>query len=179
MRFLASELKQILCSILILAIAVSGLSLHRLTVFSLPLVLGFFLHEMSHKWMARRYGFFSVYSWWPPGLLFALFLGLASGGEVIFAAPGAVVILSSFFSKDQAGKIALAGPFMNVLLAAIFYPLGSLLGELALQGFYINLWLAVFNLLPFPPLDGYKVFHWSPLLWALVEIPLLSLLFLS
>jgi Zn-dependent protease len=29
----------------------------------------------------------------------------------------------------------------------------------------VNAWLSVFNLLPLPPLDGYKVAAWSPFIW--------------
>ncbi|MEM2282050.1 MAG: site-2 protease family protein [Candidatus Hadarchaeales archaeon] len=181
MRFLASELKEIFLSILVLMVAVSGLSLHRLVVVAIPLLLGFFLHEISHKWAASRFGFFSVYRSWPLGLTLALVLGLVSRGRFLFAAPGAVVILAGFFTPEQAGRISLAGPLANVFLACCFLPLSTLpgwLGEMAMQGIFLNLWLATFNLLPVPPLDGSKVFNWNPPLWAALEIPLLALSFL-
>ena len=67
--------------------------------------------------------------------------------------------------------VSLAGPFSNLLLAAvaaiplrfglvqIVAPTGYLptLGEFIYIFFYINLILAIFNLIPFPPLDGEKV----------------------
>ena len=62
-------------------------------------------------------------------------------------------------------KVALAGPFANIFLALIFGIIGRL-GEgflspiaLGLIGFIviINSFLAFFNLLPIPPLDGTKI----------------------
>jgi Zn-dependent protease len=179
MRFLTSELREMLVSILVLAVAVSGLNPERMLLVSLPLVLGFFLHEISHKWAASRYGFFSVYRWWPLGLLLALVLGLASRGQMIFAAPGAVVILAGFFTLKQSGEIALAGPLANLFLSIMFFllPFGGWVGEMCKIGARLNLWLAAFNLLPFPPLDGFKVFAWKPTIWALVALPSLALSF--
>ncbi|WP_211259700.1 site-2 protease family protein, partial [Thermococcus celericrescens] len=40
----------------------------------------------------------------------------------------------------------------------------------------VNLWLAFFNLLPFPPLDGSKVVRWNAGYWA-VSIGVAYLLF--
>lgn len=61
-------------------------------------------------------------------------------------------------------KVGLAGPATNILIAAVFGLgirfAGSSLGDLTvvLMGYVvlINLFLAVFNLIPVPPLDG----HW-------------------
>ena len=61
--------------------------------------------------------------------------------------------------------IALAGPLTNIILALIFsffykfFPLDALI-----YGVRINLILAIFNLLPIPPLDGSKL--------LLLKIPL-------
>jgi Zn-dependent protease len=35
-------------------------------------------------------------------------------------------------------------------------------------GFRINVFIALFNLLPFPPLDGSKVIEWDKKLWGLL-----------
>lgn len=65
--------------------------------------------------------------------------------------------------KSGAGKIAAAGPITNFLLAGIFAALfrtldqSSTLAALFAQIVVINIALAVFNLLPLPPLDGSKV----------------------
>ncbi len=178
-----SEIEQILLSVAVLAIAISGIGFRplsevaeRLAVVVFPLLVGFLAHEFAHKSMAARFGFFSVYRAWNLGLLLALVAGLLSGGRIIFAAPGAVVILAPFITVEQGGLISLAGPLTNIGVACAFFPLtylGGMLGLMGILGSYINLWLAFFNLLPIPPLDGSKVMVWNPFLWAAVEIPLL------
>ena len=182
-RFTEIELRHISISVLALVIAVSGIGFlplddvgYRIAVISIPLALGFTAHELAHKFVAVRYGYFAVYRMWSMGLAFALLIGLASGGKLLFAAPGAVMILSPYFTRHQGGLIGLAGPATNIAIASGFFPLSylsGLIGAIGLWGARINLWLAFFNLLPFPPLDGEKVFSWSPAAWAAIEVPLL------
>lgn len=63
-------------------------------------------------------------------------------------------------------KIAVAGPLANIVLAVLFavlVQLAPMLGlpvafmEIGVQIIYLNLFLAFFNLLPLPPLDGSKI----------------------
>jgi len=146
--------------------------------------LGFLLHELMHRTVARSFTCHAEYRMWPLGLLLALVLAFASRGSLIFAAPGAVYIAplacSPYISTEQLrrvyGLIALAGPMANLALALAFYPLQGLsvhpfVGFTVTVGFRINLWLAAFNLLPIPPLDGFNVVKWSPMAWGLVTIP--------
>lgn len=141
---------------------------------------GFVLHELSHKFVAQRYGFWAEFRMWPQMLVLALitsFLG------VIFAAPGATYISGTNISKEENGKISVAGPLMNVLIAFLFLPFllfgQGFLFDLGFIGVPINVFLAAFNMLPFGPLDGAKVFKWSLPLWIAVFVPLVvSLLFL-
>lgn len=67
--------------------------------------------------------------------------------------------------EGDTALVALAGPVSNVLLALltslinwIFNPdLNSIFGTILLVFVSINISLAVFNLLPIPPLDGHKI----------------------
>jgi Zn-dependent protease len=127
----------------------------------------FFCHEMAHKYMGQRYGYWSEFRMYPQGLVFALLLGIAVG--VVFAAPGAVQIYGRP-NKEENGRISVAGPAINVIIAAVFLLLGSFTGGIvaAAATFIaaINAFLALFNLLPFGPLDGRKVFQWQIEIWG-------------
>ena len=54
--------------------------------------------------------------------------------------------------------VALAGPVANIVFAQFLFFLWRLTGiSILLLGVYFNLGLAVFNLIPLPPLDGSKI----------------------
>ena len=144
-----------------------GLAISLATVGS-----GFVLHELSHKFVAERYGYWAEFRMWPMGILIALATSLIG---FIFAAPGATYISGLSVSESQNGKISLAGPLTNVSVALIFLPFIYALGSFELLGFIgfsVNMFLAVFNMLPIMPLDGAKVFSWSKLFWVAVFVPL-------
>ena len=128
---------------------------------------GFIFHELSHKMVAQRFGYLAEFRLWKIGLIIALASAIISLGQLLFFAPGAVYV-SSYSRPREEGLIAAAGPLANIILAALFYALSfssgflSLIGE---WGFIINLWLAAFNLLPIPPLDGRKIFSWNTRAW--------------
>ena len=179
-RFFRGELWQIALSVLVLSIAVSNFEPTRFALISLPLAVGFVAHELAHKYVAKRCGYFSIYRMWPLGLGLALLLGLASRGRFLFAAPGAVVILTAYYTPREGGTIGLSGPLANVGLACFFGAMWfseGLIGQIGFHGTFINLWLAFFNLLPIPPLDGSKVFQWTPKVWAALEVPLFAMCF--
>jgi Zn-dependent protease len=143
----------------------------------------FIFHELAHKFVAQRFGYWAEFRLWPTGILFALIFSVMTFGSVVFAAPGAVYIVPPPFrpfypARDvtyESGVIALAGPLVNVGLAFGFFSLmltGSyFLFELGRYGLFISLFLASFNMLPLGPLDGRKVFAWSPLYWGAFSIP--------
>jgi Zn-dependent protease len=60
--------------------------------------------------------------------------------------------------------VALAGPFSNILFAVVLAAVAASFARLspgfanyAARGVYLSLYLAIFNLLPVPPLDGSKL----------------------
>ncbi len=133
---------------------------------------GFVLHELSHKFVAQRYGFWAEFRVWPMGLVLALVTAMIG---FIFAAPGATYIDGSNISQEENGKISLAGPMTNVLVAAVFLPIWLASNDLftfflGFEGMYINVFLALFNLLPIMPLDGAKVFKWNKVVWGVAFV---------
>jgi len=127
--------------------------------------LGFLLHELSHKFMAQRFGFVAEFRAFDQMLWLAL--GLAAVVGFIFAAPGAVMI-SGMITRRENGIISLSGPVTNYVLALIFLGLSFVIpvgGIVWLIGFQINLWLGLFNMLPFGNFDGRKILYWNRYLW--------------
>lgn len=134
--------------------------------------VGFLLHEMAHKVMAQRYGCWAEYRMDPMMLLFAVFLATFAG--FVFAAPGAVYIFSEYLTIKENGKISASGPVTNLLLGGIFFAITlsnhGLLRSVGFSGMVVNIWLAAFNLIPFGPLDGKKVWNWNKAIYLAMAI---------
>ena len=135
----------------------------------LAIVTAFFCHEIAHKYVGQKFGYWSEFRMYPQGLLFALFLGIAAG--IVFAAPGAVQIFGRP-NREEMGKIAVAGPSMNLVLGLVFIGIwfisNGIIASISFFIAYINVFLALFNLLPFGPLDGLKIFRWKKEVWGLL-----------
>lgn len=141
--------------------------LHLFPFVAFVLLFAFLGHELAHRQVARRLGYYAYYQadyyLLPLAVILPLFFGF------VFAAPGAVVI--SPYRLYGGGDprrdeffIAASGPVANIAFALV----GLLLWETSpfWQFFaYINAWLAFFNLLPIPPLDGSKMVKTKPALW--------------
>lgn len=110
------------------------------------------LHELTHSLTARKFGI--------------------EVKEITLLPIGGLASMSSFPEKpSQEFLISVSGPMFNIVFAVILYfPLIFLIGREALfspslrtwpqtiaQGFWINLILAGFNLLPAFPMDGGRV----------------------
>ena len=127
--------------------------------------LGFAIHESAHKFMAKSRGAWSEFRMWGQGLLFALLLRIVGGP--IFIAPGATMWAKRNATLEDQGLVSVAGPVSNIILAGIFF-VGSFFIPFFAMGITINLYLAMFNLLPIPPLDGSKVIKWNPVIWSVL-----------
>ncbi len=147
------------------AIVLSGRSLSRMPgmlLISLVVVgVAFLFHEMGHKFVAQKYGYFAEFRAFKQMLLAALAMSFFG---FVFAAPGAVMIMGNV-RRDHYGKISAAGPLVNFVFAGLFYLLsffssGFLLLLLS-YGFIINAWIGLFNLIPFGEFDGRKILSWN------------------
>jgi len=136
----------------------------------------FVVHEVAHREVARRYGLIARYRAWYLGLAIALAIALITsrlGRPLVFAAPGAVIIYGYYGFRDLKAelRIAEAGPLSNIVLAIIAWVIlkASILTGIPYLTLYyvatVNSWIALFNLLPILPLDGFKIFRASPIEW--------------
>lgn len=139
----------------------------KFIIASLTVGVGFLLHEMGHKVVAQKYGCFAEFRSFDNMLLLAVAMSFFG---FIFAAPGAVMI-SGRVNRAKSGKISAAGPVVNLVLASvflalIFFQLPKLFKDIALYGFLINSWLALFNMIPFWLFDGRKILKWNKLAYG-------------
>lgn len=143
-------------------------------IYALTVGVAFLAHEVfGHKFLAQQRGLFAEFKADDLFLMLAVFLSFTG---FVFAAPGAVVI-SGVTRIDTYGKIAAAGPAVNIVLATVFsilvrngfelyLPLYAGQGiDLVSTSYQINAWLALFNLFPLGVLDGAKILAWNKLVW--------------
>ena len=195
-KFTSSEVRDLIIAFIVIslcfAIANAGRDIAGILSL-LPIVMvgvgaGFILHELGHKFVSMKYGYWAEFKLWPQGLLFAL---VTSFFGFVFAAPGAVYTYANYMTDEINGKISIAGPIVNIVLAIIFlaiatfvYPSAFYSGTFALifivcaLGYSINSFLAVFNLLPIGNLDGSKVLNWNMGIW-IVTIAIAGILTLA
>ncbi len=147
-------------------------ALISLAAFAVALIVGITVHEFSHAWSATQLGDYTargqgrlslnpVRHLDPLGTILILVAGFGWGRPT-------PVTPSNIRIGERPGMalVALAGPISNMIvatLAALPFRLGTVsfgggIDSLFLQSLVLwNIVLAVFNLLPIAPLDGFKV----------------------
>lgn len=93
-------------------------------------------------------------------VLFPAMLFISTGGRFVIgmAKPVPVNFSNLYRPKQDMILVGLAGPLANVVFAQLLLLLFRLSGFAPfLLGIYFNLGLAVFNLIPIPPLDGSRI----------------------
>jgi Zn-dependent protease len=155
--------------------------LYAISVWALPVLVAITLHEAGHGFVAWRLGDDTA---WRLGrvslnplrhvdpfgtiILPAMLLLLRAPFLFGYAKPVPVNFARLRHPKRDMVWVALAGPGSNLLLAVISALLlhaaravpgttGDWLGQNLSNSLLINLVLAVFNMLPLPPLDGGRV----------------------
>jgi len=144
-----------------------------MTVFAVFMTTSFLTHELAHKIMAQKSGMwaeFRLTTWGAVLTLVSVFLPFK------MISPGAMMIGGQAPSAKDMVKISIAGVITNMIYGFVFLGLGfafvsSAYAAVLFFAAYINAFMALFNLIPFGILDGYKIFSLNKLAWVLAFIP--------
>jgi Zn-dependent protease len=133
-------------------------------------------HEFSHAWVATRLGDDTprlegrvtlnplAHVDWLGTAILPFLTSLAGGGFLGWGKPVHTQVSKLKGGLNGLALVSLAGPASNVAMAVILAVVSATtlhafpaLAQFALRGVWLSLYLAIFNLLPVPPLDGSKL----------------------
>jgi Zn-dependent protease len=153
-------------------------SIYAILFYVVILVVVLTVHEFSHAWAGHMLGDITAKSEGrltlnplkhiDPFLTLLLPLGLILlGSPVVFGAAKPVPFnpYAVRHGKKGVALVAFAGPASNLLMALVvgvylrFVEVGGLGGVFLIQFVLVNIAFFIFNMIPFPPLDGSRIVY--------------------
>lgn len=142
--------------------------------------IAMFFHVSAQKIYGIYHGYQVEYKYWLVGLIIGVVVTLITNGYLPLLLPGGMVLLHlsrlriGYFRYGlnvwQSSQTAIAGPYTNVILVmflkALIWQFFGYDSELLNEFFKLNILLAVYTMLPIPPLPGVIAFYGSKLLYV-------------
>ncbi len=130
-------------------------------------------HEFAHAWVATKLGDDTPFLQgrvtlnplahvdWMGTVLLPLAMSLFGGGFIGWGKPVITNPGKLRWGWNGMALVAMAGPASNVVFAIVLLGLakhtGDAVNQLCVMGAQLSLFLAIFNMIPVPPLDGSKL----------------------
>ena len=139
-----------------------------MAIFAVLMTASFLIHEIAHKIVGQKNGLWAEFRLTKWGAVLTLVSVLLPFKMI---SPGAMMLSGQPNGKEIV-KISIAGPTTNIilsiaLLGSAFAIFPSPYAAILFFAAYINAFMAVFNLVPFGILDGYKIFSFDKKIWAI------------
>lgn len=154
--------------------------IQQIVIWALPVLFAITVHEVSHGWVANKLGdptakmlgrltLNPIKHIDPLGTIIVPLAMMLLGGILFGWAKPVPISPNNLRGRRDMALVAVAGPISNLIMALLWALIGraaqltgteaiavplSLMGQ---AGVFINVILAVLNLLPLPPLDGGRV----------------------
>jgi len=140
--------------------------------------LAFFVHVSAQKIAALRTGYTAEYKMWTMGIYITLIVTFLSQGKLYIILPGGAIFTHMVIQRLghfryglnllTAGTVAATGPMANLIMATFWetLALNGIMPGFFHQMTFINLYYAVFSMLPLPNFDGLWMLMATRLLYA-------------
>ncbi len=198
-KFTKEEIRNLLISIIVIStlftinmtqkIGWTNTEIINILIITLILFsISFIAKIYSQKYLARKYHYHIEYKIWGYGIIFAIVTMLLN---IFIITPGYFKygLYDRIATEEEKAKIAIIGPAANMILAVIFLialiilkstlTTSAIIKLAMLIGFYINTYMAVFNLIPFMALDGIKIVEYDLKMWIVPMIISVVLLIIT
>ena len=146
------------------------------------MVIALIVFGLGHRTFSLWMGYRSQYRTWIPGLLISMVFTFISNGYIPLMLIGGLTIttleihrLGTFqpeMSFKQAGWIGMAGSVALIIFAVILKPFAAL--PVIAKLMKICILLAIFNMLPIPPMNGLRTFFGSRFVYVFVTASIIA-----